>query len=463
MNKNILFILSLLSILVSLSSCGGGGGGGISAAPGTNTGVPSVVKLLDVQNIAQTNSTLYLKAKVLDGSGKPVPNVPVNFTNLSAPFGQLSATIANTDATGVATVTLQSAEPGFSTVLAEINAGAGQVRDRRSVFFTNFIFGLPEPPPPFMSLDVNSVPGNSTFNEPSDFMLFENTSDDTVEIIATVFNADGSRVGAGLAISWTSDHPEEVEFTRTDPITDGNGQAQAIVKVKANSLRATETHVNIGVASNDGAVSMVTLYLKPVTVNSVVVTANPSIVDSGGKSVITAFATTTAGSAVPDGTSVSFNTTGGGGTAPSFAQTVDGIVTADLTAPNVTVNTTLTVTASASGKSGSATVTVRAPVIPPPEPTPLAIVPTTVSVNGNSGGTTTFKITGGTPPYTTTSSNLTIACNSTDADCIGATGTWSGASVLVTVPASTPAASVTINTFDSVGATVSATLNIVIP
>src|SRR4030065_1681429 len=101
MNKKILFTLSLLSILVILSGCGGGGGGGsVSAPPGTNPGVPSVIKLLDVQNIAQTNSSIYLKAKVLDGNGTPVINQPVYITIISG-VGTLSAASINTDANGI--------------------------------------------------------------------------------------------------------------------------------------------------------------------------------------------------------------------------------------------------------------------------------------------------------------------------------------------------------------------------
>jgi len=124
MNKKIFFTLSLFSILFFLSGCGGGGGGGsLSTPPGTNPGIPSVIKLLDVQNIAQTNSTIFLKAKVLDGNGKPLPSVPVTFTNLSSPFGQLSATIANTDATGIATVTLNPESPGFATIAVDLYSG----------------------------------------------------------------------------------------------------------------------------------------------------------------------------------------------------------------------------------------------------------------------------------------------------------------------------------------------------
>ena len=460
MNQKILFILSLLSIMVFLNSCGGGGGGGLSTPPGTNTGVPSVVKLLDVQNIAQTKSTVYLKAKVLDGNGTPVQNVPVTFTNLSAPFGQLSATIANTDATGVAIVTLQSADPGFSTVLAEINSGAGQVRDRLTLYFTDFNFEVPgQALLPFMTLDVDSVPGDAIYDQPSDFILYESSTDDTVEVRATVFETVGVRVGAGTSVTWTADRPEAV-FVSKEAITDGNGQAKAIVQIPASSIRDIGTHVNIGASAGNGAFNMLTLFLNPVTVNSVVVTAVPTTVDSGATSQISATVTTNLGTPVPDGTMVNFTSTGGSTLGTPFAQTTDGVAKTSVTVPIVTSDTSVSVTASVGGKSGSVSVKV---IAEEPTPTPLTVVPATVSINGTTGGTATFIISGGTAPYTTTSSDLTKACNSTDADCSDPTdkGTWTGSSVKVTVPAGTAAGSVTINVFDSDGATKTATINIV--
>jgi adhesin/invasin len=472
MNKKILFTLSLLSIMVFLSSCGGGGGGGISAAPGTNKGVPSVVKLVNVQNIAQTNSTLFLKAKVLDGSGNPVPNVPVNFTNLSAPFGQLSAAIANTDATGVATVTMQSSLPGFATVLAEINSGAGQVRDRLTVFFTNLIFavpGIPGPPPPFITLDVDSVPGNNIFNQASDFILFEASGDDTVEVIATVFNGDGSRVGPGESVNWTSDHPEEVVFVRKDSITDGNGQAQAVIKVVPDTLRDTDTHVNIGVSAGNGAASMTTLFLRPVTVNSVVVRATPTIIDPDGTSTITATVTTSTGAPVPDGTMVNFTSTSGVIDIP-FAETENGVATTTLKAPTVTVDTTITVTASVGGKTGSVSVSVIAPVTPP-EPTPLTLTASASAIDGNAGGTVNFTVSGGATPatYTSTSASPLLAFNDNGAGVGGVAndrvresgegGIWTGASFTVTIESCTPGGTVSISATDGT-TTVSRTITI---
>ena len=114
------------------------------------------------------------------------------------------------------------------------------------------------------------------------------------------------------------------------------------------------------------------------------------------------------------------------------------------------------------------TVTLNPAPTPPPPPAALAIVPGSISVLASSAPvgtkvTATFAITGGTTPYTTTSSNPAIACNDVNADklCDATdTGTWAGSSVKVTVPAGAAAGTVTINVFDSVGGAATATITI---
>jgi hypothetical protein len=358
MIKKLLLILSLLSII--LSACGGGGGGGVSTPADTNPGTTTVLRLLDVQNVVQTNSTVFLKAKLSDGTGRPVINETVNFTKISG-VGDLSASSAPTDTAGVATIAVYSATPGVATVLASVGSGAGQVRDRRTFFFT--VDGIP--PEATMSMSVNSVPGNSIFNESTDFILFENAGDDTVEIIATVYDREGSPVGGGWPVLWSSDYTEAV-FIRTDEITNVFGQAQAIIQVVPESLRNTDTQINVAAWAANGAYNMVTLFLKPVIVDSVVVSANPNMIDSGGTSTISAVVKTNTGALVPDGTVVNF-TSSGGGVAP-LATTTDGVAETIFTAPTRAAgspNLTVQVTASVGGKSGSTTVTVIAPALPP--------------------------------------------------------------------------------------------------
>ncbi|MDH5203659.1 MAG: Ig-like domain-containing protein, partial [Nitrospirota bacterium] len=236
--KKILIVVALLALSFSvLCGCGGGGASGPSMPPGENTGIPSVVQLLPSTFIAQTNTFISLHTKVLDGNGIPLANIPVTFTNLSHPFGIMSSTVANTDAYGIATVTLYSTSPGFATILAQVNSGAGQVRDRKSVFFsTKDVLAVS------MTLDVQSVPGDGTYNKPSDFIIFEPPPDpdNTVEVLATVFDAGGVPVEGGWGVSWSASHTE-AKFIRTDTQTNLYGKAQAIVQITPESIRNTET------------------------------------------------------------------------------------------------------------------------------------------------------------------------------------------------------------------------------
>ena len=136
MIRKTLLPIALFMILALLAYCGGGAG--TSSEPvGVNPGQPSIVQLLSVQQIVQTNSNVFLEAKVLDGNGRVVPNTPVTFTNLSL-VGVLSSTQAMTDSLGFAKVTLFSTDSGFATVQAEVNTGAGKVRDKKTVFFSVF-------------------------------------------------------------------------------------------------------------------------------------------------------------------------------------------------------------------------------------------------------------------------------------------------------------------------------------
>jgi hypothetical protein len=472
--KKVIILLALLALSLGTFSCGGNGAGSADIPPGENPGIPSVVQLLPTHYISQTNAYIYLHAKVLDGNGIPVPNTQVIFTNMSF-IGVLNPTTATTDGLGIVTVTIFSSTPGFSTVQAEVYTGAGQVRDRKTVYFTtNAILAVT------MSLDVDSVPGNGNANtftgydESSDFILFNPPPDpdDTVEVLATVYNAGGVPI-AGESVSWSADQTEAI-FLRTETTTNISGQAKAVVQVTPESIRDTETHVNIMAYAGNGAANMVTLFLQPVIPETIIVTADPAIVAPEATSTITAAVTLNTGGPAPDGTTVSFTTCDAAtctalpepeccagctalcGAVTPFAQTTDGATTGvTFTAPST--EDTCTIIATAGGKCGKTDVTVT---------TALTVQPSTRTISGVTGGVATFTIYGGIAGYTVTSSNPAIACNSTDADCsdTGDTGTWavaaSGGTFTVTVPPNTPASSVTLTVRDSVGTTFTATLTI---
>jgi len=492
-NKLLLPIFLLLFCMtLILTGCGGGGGTGSSSAPGgVNAGVPTVVTLLPVQFIAQTNSFITLKVRVLDGNGNAVQNYPVNFTNMSL-LGNLSAVTANTNEQGNAEVRISSTTPGFATILAQVTAGSGIVRDVKTVYFTSLLsMNLA----PTMMLDVDGNDSNTIYNEPGDYNLFETSNDTQVTIRATVFDSIGFPA-SGRSVIFGSDFPYKVgsdpAATCSDgsttcavsfPLgntatTDSNGEAFVLVQVAPTVLSSITTVLNITATADNGAFNLTSLFLNPVAIGSVVVSAAPTTVESNGVSAISATVRNSAGGPVPDGTTVNFTSTAGALSAP-FAQTTAGLATTDLTAPTVTIGTTtVTVTAAVGGLSGTTVVTVTAPVVPPPPPSPpptpvaLTVVPATVTVIGAAPfDIVTFTITGGTPPYTTNSSDPTKACNDAAPPALPTTangscsdpvdtGTWTGSSVKVTIPAGALAGPVTINVFDSVGATKVATITI---
>ena len=484
MNKKIFFTLSLLSILVFLSGCGGGGGGGnLSTPPASDVGVPSIVRLLPAKFVAHTNSFITLSVKVLDGRGVGLPDRTVYFENMSS-TGVLSAPSAITNSNGIAEVAIGSSTEGFASILVAVNngSGSGQVRDVKTVFFTS---ALSLNLAPTMELDVDGNDSNTIYNEPGDYNLFEPSvaNDTQVTIRATVSNNIGLRA-SGVPVTFGSDFPFrigsdpavacsdgseicEVSFPLGNTATtDFNGEAFVLVQVTPTVLRSITTVLNITATANNGAFNMVSLFLNPVTVSTVSVSANPTTVASAGKSTITAAVTTSAGTPVPDGTTVTFTASGGGALDTPFAQTEGGVAEAELTAPTVTSDTTVSVTASAGGKSGSTSVTVKAPTVTPPAPAALAVGPALAIVNGTAGAKQTFIASGGTGPYIATYVCVgALICNSTDADCADGPATdpefWNTTgSFVVTVPPSSPADTCILTVTDFVGDTVTATLQI---
>ena len=450
--KKIIILSVLLALSLFMFNCGGGSGSSISPK-GENPGEPSIVQLLPAQFVAQTNSIITLHAKVLDGNGAPVKNMPVSFTNLS-PIGTLNSTTAQTNNTGIATVTIKSTISGFSTVQAEVNKGVSQVRDRKTVFFSSLSTSQPIP-----RLDLTA----------DNYELFETTDDNESILTATVFDGFGQRA-IGMDVLFGSDSEEATFPLGSIAMTDTNGQASVLVRVIPSTLRALPTVINITALADNWAFNIVSLTLSPVSIQKVDVFANPLTVDSGGTSTITALVTTTAGTPAPDGTSVNF-TANIGGIEP-FSQTTDGIAEATFNAPTLEAgasDSTALIIASSGGKTDSVAVTTIAPEPEPVEPAALAITPPTVSTVTGICSTFTFAITGGTSPYTISSSNINRAFNDNGAgggtanNCIrdgGELGIWSGASVTVSVPITATAGTATLDVSDSAGGKASATITV---
>ena len=477
MKKTTLSLIALLILSTFLINCGGGSGGS-SSPGGEKPGVPEIVQVLPSHYIAMTNSAILIRAKILNGNGGPVKNLPVTFTNIS-PIGTLMSnndallgnkTVVKTNDSGMATIKVKSTTSGFVTIQAEVNKGVGVVRDRKTMYFSSSLSSSP-----FMYLDADAD-SDLTYNEPSDYTLFEsnNASDNQVLMRATVFNKFGQRV-FGSTVQFGADFPYKVGSSTTcsdgtsscsvtfpngnSATTNSSGEAFVLVQVDP-VVRNIITILNITAVADNGAANVYSLFLEPIIISSVTVTANPSIVAPAGTSTISAAVRLNTGGVPPDGTAVGF--VADCGTVTPFALTTTGLATATFTAPSAAPSPPVCrVTATVEGISNYADITISSA---------LTVQPATQSINGLTGGTVSYIISGGVPAYTVTSSNRFAACNSTDNDCTDATdtGTWnvttpdaSGSFIFtVTVPAGTAAQSITLSVRDSVGATVSATLTI---
>lgn len=503
MKKIPLFLLLTALSLSLLSGCGGGGSAPANVPAGESPGTPAVVQLNPVNYVAQTGSTIYLKAKVLDSNGIAVSNIPVTFSNLSttgslSPAGLSAASLfskaatvaANTDSSGIATVRLDSGITGFATIQSEIGGGISIIRDKRTVYFSSYSLSYPasSAAAPYIVLDVDGD-NNGIYNETNDLTLFQNTGDNQVVIRATVFASSGTPV-SGATVTFGSDRPYkvgsgacsggaascDVAFPNGNtPQTDSMGRAYVLVQVNPTTLSGLPTVLNITASSSNGAASMVSLTLNPVTISSISMTASPTIIQVDGTSSIISAVKTSLGTPAPDGTTVSFSAScpplvSVGQVDPPFAQTTSGSAKTTLNAPSASGN--CQVFGTSGGITSSVFVMVNpVPVTPTPTtPAALTIVPGAVTVvSSASAQTVSFTISGGTPGYTTTSTDPAKAFNDNGAG--GGTandgirngsesGTWTGSSITVTIPASVAAGTVTLNAYDSTGATVAATLTI---
>lgn len=406
--KKAIILLTLLTLSLFTFSCGGGAGSS-SSPEGINPGIPSVVKLLPIQSVAQTNSSIYLHTKVLDGNGIPVPNTPVTFINMS-PIGVLSSMGANTDASGIATVTLSSTTPGFSRIQAEVDTGAGQVRDQEIVYFSTFELTWPQPT---ITLSIDGEDdddsnGNpfgigETYDEPEDFNFFETAADDTATVRAIARDEFGNKI-VGMNVTFSGD--TGASFPLGDTFTtNSDGEAFAQVRIDPTSVVGFETALNIQAVGENGAVGVITVFLEPVSLTGITLTANPTTIASGGTSTIIATITISAGT-IPDDIPVYFSVSPVtiGSVSPVMALTSGGVATTTFTA-SATATGTATITARIGALTGPVNVTVVS--------TLQVTGPGVLDTSPPPATSGTFTISGGTSPYTVTVTNPTTPVGNT--------------------------------------------------
>jgi hypothetical protein len=400
-----------------------------------------------------------MHARILDGNGVPVQNERVTFTNLSEPFGViktvlgvlglrkpvgvLSAPVVRTDHLGIATAKLTSTTSGFATIQAEVNSGAGQVREKRTIFFTTSLTPS-TPAAPTIALHVDDGVGEP--DQSDDFRLFKDGSatDNQRTVKAVVRSGSGLPI-SGATVIFGSDSPAEVTFSGNSLLTNASGEAVVTVTVSPAALSNLERIVNITAQTTVNSTTvgnMVSLFIQPVTISSITVNANPSVVATNGTSTVSATVIMLGAFPAPDGTAVAFETTCGFIT--PFAQTTDAVAEAEFTAPSIIPPGPCTITASVGGSSGTTVITITAS-------TPLAVIPSVRTI-GNPVVTDTadFTIMGGVAPYKAFSNNPLLVTVPEDAVGNTVTATVAG------VPATDT--TVTITIFDSLGTSVNASL-----
>ncbi|MCX8030786.1 MAG: hypothetical protein N3A59_04300 [Thermodesulfovibrionales bacterium] len=200
----------------------------------------------------------------------------------------------------------------------------------------------------------------------------------------------------------------------------------------------------VTVSSNNVLIGNLKLTIGVIDPTQSFLKATPDTIVLEESSVITALVKNNMGLLVPNGTVVSFAATCG--TIPPSSITTNGIATVIFKAPiTLPASGKCSISASSSSVSiGTVEVAIKSK---------LTVTPATQNISKTAGGTATFTITGGIPPYNVTSNNQVFKPNPTNID-------KEGGSFSVTVPANSSEATVTFTISDFNGRTQTAVLQI---
>ncbi len=180
-----------------------------------DAGSASISDLVSDRESALANGSdgITLSATVKDTNGNPVANADVNWS-VSPATGSLSANSSKTDSTGVAKITLTSAEVATYGVTAEINGST----DKASLTFI---------------ADTSTAHLTSLTAEPTTSVLADGTS--AINLTATVVDQFGHPV-KNEQINWSADNAK-AQLSSTQSITDAQGQAK--IKVTSADVMTT--------------------------------------------------------------------------------------------------------------------------------------------------------------------------------------------------------------------------------
>ncbi|WGO96456.1 Ig-like domain-containing protein (plasmid) [Pseudomonas viciae] len=395
---------------------------GASTANVTLTSDGSTAKVIDLTAtptsiVADGTTTSNLVATVEDANGNPVANAPVTWTTST---GTLSAASSTTDANGKTSVTLKGTAAGSATVKAQASAGASTA----NVTLTADVSTA-------RVITVVATPGSTQAN-----------IEDGVELVATVVDAFGNAVPAGVSVRWTT-NGGDLAFTRT--VTDATGKA---TNHFGGSFAGTYiiTAGTIGGAAN----TSVTVTGNLSQAHVVSLTANPTTIIANGTStsLLAAVVEDDNGNPVANAP-VTWTTSTGTLSAASSTTDANGKTSVTLKG---TAAGTATVKAQASAGASTANVTLTsdgstAKVID------LTATPTSIVANGTatSNLVATVEDANGNPvvnaPVTWTTSTGTLSAASSTTDANGKTSvTLKGTAVgTATVKAQAVAGADTVN------------------
>ncbi|MFA6471017.1 MAG: invasin domain 3-containing protein [Candidatus Latescibacterota bacterium] len=278
--------------------------------------------------VADGKSTCELRATLFDntGSSKFVPDgTTVSFTTDGGTLNPIVATTKD----GMAVTTLTSDKsPKYVTITAQ----SGSSRDVTSVRFEEIV----------SYLTVTTTPKSIKADGVS-----------SCDIIATLFNSIGELVPDGTPVSFTSEGG-----------TLGNVVSTTVNGVATTKLTSDTTAKDVSVKALSGSASGTALVTFEEVIYYPTLTASPDAILADGKSTsqITITLKDDTGRSAPDGTLLSFTSSGleGATINPLSVATKDGVATLTLTSGTTAGDLTITVQAGKS--SGMVTVKINEPV-----------------------------------------------------------------------------------------------------
>ncbi|WP_170123777.1 Ig-like domain-containing protein [Mangrovibacter plantisponsor] len=275
--------------------------------------------------VANGTATNEVKATVTDASGNPVPNVTVNF---GADNGATIPASADTDASGVATVTLTNTTAGATVVTAAINGSSQNVT-------TTFV------PDDTTAEIIDGALSVARDNAKADGSA-------TNEVQATVTDASGNPV-PGMTVTFSASNGATIP-----PSADTDASGVATVTLSNTLSGATVVTASINSSSQDVTTTFVPDDTTAVIVSgALVVTKDGAKADGTDTNEVKATVTDASGNLVP-GVTVNFSANNGAAIPPSADTDASGVATVTLT--NTAAGTTV-VTATINGSSQNVTTT----------------------------------------------------------------------------------------------------------